>query len=314
MGRNIWKDGIMGLVVGDALGLPVQFNSRMKLKENPVTKMEGHGTFNMPGGSWSDDSSLAIATLESIRRCYAIDEKDIMGNFVSWLFMGEFTPFGRAYDIGMTCDYAISKYQLERDVDTCGKTGERANGNGGLMRIMPVCLFAYEMERDGKYSRDEALYVVHRVTALTHNHKRAHMASGIYYFMVKEILDGAGTLLERMQRGMDCAVNYYSNDNENLEELEHYKRLFDLKEFADANEDSIKSSGYVVDSLEASVWCLINTASYKDALLKAVNLGNDTDTVGAIAGGLAGLYYGYDGIPSEWLEVIQKREWIEKFC
>ena len=97
-------------------------------------------------------------------------------------------------------------------------------------------------------------------------------------------------------------------------ELSYYGRLRDLKEFAAVPEDAIKSTGYVVDSIEAAVWSLIRTDSFKDALLTAVNLGDDADTVGAIAGGLAALYYGYDEIPEEWLAVIQRRDWIEELC
>lgn len=314
MNKNIWKDGIMGLVVGDALGLPVQFYDRDELKSNPVTKMEGDGTFNLPKGSWSDDSSLVIATLESIRRNNEIIAEDVMDNFVKWLYDGVFTPYGQAYDIGETCEYAIEKYKEERNIDTCGKVGERANGNGGLMRIMPVCLYAYKNEKNGGFTEKDAVDIVHKLTAITHNHKRACIASGMYYFMVKAVLEHCGNLTEVLQFGIDNAMRYYGKDSNNYEELGYYERLFYLKKFVDIKEDEIKSTGYVLDSLEAAVWCLINTDSYKDCLLKTVNLGDDADTVGAIAGGLAGLYYGYDLIPDEWLEAVVKREWIEELC
>ncbi len=312
MDKNVWEAGMMGLVVGDALGLPVQFKNRDDIRKNPVTKMIGFGSFNLPEGSWSDDSSMALATLESIRRTGEIDLKDIMNNFMDWLFKGQFTPYGRAYDVGITCDYAISKYKLERDVSSCGKTGERANGNGGLMRIMPACLFAYEAEEKGEYTEDEAIKMLHDVTALTHNHIRAHIATGIYYFMIKAILDEEGNIIDRLQLGVDKAIRYYEKDENSLEELAYYKRLYAIKDFAEVSEEKIKSSGYVVDSLEAAVWCLITTNSFFECLLKAVNLGDDSDTVGAIVGGLAALHYGYDEIPKDWLDVIVKRDWIER--
>ena len=314
MNNNIWKDGIMGLVVGDALGLPVQFRTREEVKANPVTKMEGYGTFNLPKGSWSDDSSLAIATLESIIRNNTIVVEDVMDNFVKWLYEGIFTPYGQAYDIGETCRYAIEKYKTERNVDICGKVGERANGNGGLMRIMPVCLFAYENEKKGKCTEEDAIAIVHKLTSVTHNHKRVCIASGMYYFMVKAILEHNGEFIEVLQFGIDNSMKYYGKDSDNYEELGYYRRLFCLKEFANTKEDEIRNTGYVLDSLEAAVWCLINTDSYKGCLLKAVNHGSDTDTVGAIAGGLAGLFYGYDLIPNEWLGDIVKRDWIEALC
>ena len=129
--------------------------------------------------------------------------------------------------------------------------------------------------------------------------------------MVSNIIDGEGSLLARLQNGVNDAIRYYHEDVLNYEELAHYERLFYLDKFADCKEAEIKSSGYVVDSLEAAIWSLITTDSFKEALLKAVNLGDDTDTVGAITGGLAALYYGYENIPKEWIEVIVKRSGIE---
>lgn len=312
MKRNIWLDGIMGVVVGDALGLPVQFMSREELVEEPVTDMIGFGTFNMPAGSWSDDSSLTLATLDSIRECDGIDYKDIMERFADWLMEGKYTPFGKSYDQGATCIKSITNYIENPDVETCGVTGEYANGNGALMRIMPVCLWAYKKEKSNEWTEKEALEAVHKVSALTHNHLRSQMACGIYYFMIKSILENEGALLKRLQDGVDNAVTFYRTDNENQAQMSFYHRLMHLEEFKNIFVEKIASSGYVVDSIEAAVWCLLNTNSLKDCLLKAVNLGYDTDTVAAIAGGLAGLYYGYKDIPEEWLRKIQKRNWIEE--
>ena len=309
---NIWRNGMMGLVVGDALGMPVQFVDRSELKKNPVDKMKGYGTYNMPPGTWSDDSSLALATLASIKEKGDIDYTDIMERFEKWLFNGEYTPYGKAFDVGQTCLMAICKYAKGKDYQTCGRTGERANGNGALMRIMPVCLFAYEKVKAGEWIIEEALERVHQVSALTHNHLRSQMGCGIYFFMICSILDGEGSLPERLQKGIDDAVEYYHRDLGNYLELSHYTRLFRLDEFAKCEEDEIKSTGYVVDSLEAAVWSLITTDSFEGALLRAVNLGDDADTVGAIAGGLAGLYYGEENMPEEWKKVIVKREEIEK--
>jgi ADP-ribosylglycohydrolase len=117
--------------------------------------------------------------------------------------------------------------------------------------------------------------------------------------------------LNRLQEGINNAYVYYRKDIQNLKELDHYHRLTDLKQFQNLSEAEIKSSGYVVDTLEAAVWCMMNSDSYADCVLKAVNLGDDTDTVAAVAGGLAGLFYGYDNIPVEWIDVIQKKDWIE---
>ena len=138
---NIWLNGIMGVVVGDALGCPVQFESREEVARHPVTGMRGYGTFNLPEGSWTDDSSLTIALLESIRRVGKIDLDDIMENFMKWLYDGEFTPYGESYDIGRGTMQAINRYKKNRKAKKCGGDEEWNNGNGSLMRIMPACLY-----------------------------------------------------------------------------------------------------------------------------------------------------------------------------
>ena len=306
--KNIWKSGIMGVIVGDALGCPVQFEAREEVARHPVTGMRGFGTFNLPAGSWTDDSSLTLALLDSIRRTDTIDYTDIMDNFVKWLDDGEFTPYGYSYDIGRGTMNAIRKYKREHKPHKAGNYDERNNGNGSLMRIMPAVLYCIEHG----LSTNKAIDIIHKVGSLTHAHIRANIACGLYYFMANEILSGEGTLVDRMQTGLDKGFSFYEKYLSDHENLEYYDRLRDLNDFAALTEDKIRGSGYVVDALEAAVWSLVNTDSFESALLKAVNLGEDTDTVGAIAGGLAGLYYGYDAIPADWLAVLQRRDWIEE--
>lgn len=312
--KNMWIDGMMGLVMGDVLGMPVQFISRKELKYAPITGVEGFGTYDMPPGTWSDDSSMAIATLDSIREKKRIDYDDIMLRFVKWTTQGQYTPAGVAFDQGNTCMEAIYNYVGSQNYKTCGKTGEWANGNGALMRIMPVCLYVYIQHKNGAMKLSEAVECVHQVSALTHNHLRSKMACGIYFFMVQSILDNEGILSDRLQMGMDAAKNFYKSDIANLVEWSRFGRMDNLLEFAKVPESDIKSSGYVVDSLEAAVWSLITTESFEEGLLKAVNLGDDSDTVGAIAGGLAGLFYGYYNIPVEWSGSIIKGEEIIALC
>ena len=311
---NIWLNGLMGVVVGDALGCPVQFETREEVARHPVTGMRGYGTFNLPEGSWTDDSSLTIALLESIRRTGKIDLDDIMGNFMKWLYDGEFTPYGKSYDIGRGTMQAINRYRKNRKAKKCGGDEEWNNGNGSLMRIMPACIYCTVMETSGIYSDRDAIDAIHSVGGLTHAHIRSNIACGLYFFMVKRILLGEGSLHERMQEGLSQGFTFYESCLTDKENLHYYDRLKDLDIFKSLPEDKIKSTGYVVDALEAAIWSLITTISFDQALLKAVNLGDDTDTVGAIAGGLAGLYYGYDSIPEEWLSAIKRREWIEDMC
>lgn len=308
--KNIWLDGIMGVVVGDALGCPVQFMDREELKEGPVTDMEGYGTFNMPEGTWTDDSSLTLALLSSIREKQTIDLEDIMYRFADWLENGKYTPYGQSFDIGGATMSSIIRYLKDRDITTCGGRTERDNGNGSLMRIMPACLYAYEKNLED----EDAIQIIHDVAGLTHNHLRGKIACGLYYFCVKAVLKEDGELIDRLQKGIDQGVKYYGKNTACLEEFSFYSRLFDLDELAKLPEDEIKSSGYVVDTIEAAIWSLITTGSFQEAELKAVNLADDADTVGAIAGGLAGLYYGYESIPADWLAVIKRREWIEELC
>lgn len=275
---GIWKDAIVGCIVGDALGVPVEFLSRAELKADPVTDMREFGSHNQPRGIWSDDSSLILAEMQSMKDCGGIDFDDIMKNFIKWERDGKFTPFGEVFDIGLTCAEAIEKYAREGDYKCCGKDGYHSNGNGSLMRIMPFCLYAVANE----YGQAEAEKLIGTASALTHAHKVSKDCCIIYYNLVKSIIKNhsiPGDLVKKY-KGMD--------------------------------EDEIGSSGFVMDTLEASIWCLVNSSSYKECVLKAVNLGNDTDTTGCVAGGLAGLYFGFDSIPTEWIDCLQKKDEIAK--
>ena len=151
--------------------------------------------------------------------------------------------------------------------------------------------------------------IIHNVSALTHAHKRSLIACGIY-ISVASMLIGDMDLSIAVERGIYSALEYYKKHDEFADELHYYKRLSN-KTFSKTPVKDIKSSGYVVDTLEAAIWCLLNTKDYKDCVLLAVNLGEDTDTVAAVAGGLAGIYYGYESIPKEWISIIAKRDYIE---
>ena len=307
MDKNIWRDGVMGLVVGDALGVPVEFKSRLELTQNPVENMRAYGTFHQPAGTWSDDSSMVLATIDSLKDGY--NPEDIMKKFVRWIRWAAYTPFDKVFDKGIASNDAIVRYMKKGKIAGCN--GERDNGNGSLMRILPICLYAYELQKKNNLADEDVIDMIHEVSALTHAHIRSLVACGLYFFIVRSIIDGGNNLRGCLQNGLDDGFAFYRADAANLTELNHYSRICDLNKFADTDVNDIKSTGYVVASLEAALWCLVNTENYKDCMLKAVNLGNDTDTVAAIAGGLAGLFYGYDGIPQDWLDVIQKRDWIE---
>ena len=317
---NVWKDAVMGVITGDALGCPVQFRSRASIAQHPVTGMTGYGTYNMPEGTFTDDGSLTLAALDSILQRKCIDPADIMDRFVRWLVNGDYTPFGEAFDNGRTTTESILRYRRSGDPGTCGGRRSYDNGNGSLMRIMPACLYSSLMYAEGGMTEEEAVRAVETVSGLTHGHLRARIACGLYFFMVREMIVNSGSWLERddlagiLQKGLDNGFAFYKKELESAAELSFFGRLQNLYAFRGTPEEEIRSGGYVVETLEAALWSLLNTKNFRDALLTAVNLGEDTDSVGAVCGGLAGLFYGYKEIPEAWLAVIKRREWIEALC
>ena len=302
--------GIMGLCVGDALGVPVEFFKREELKRNPIVGMRGDGIYNLPPGSWSDDSSMTFALLESLKN--GLNYKDIMEKFANWFENGDYTPYGECFDIGIGTRKAIFRYWEGEELLKCGGNNEFDNGNGSLMRVLPIVFYLYPKYVDNKIDI-KGMKIIHEVSSLTHRHLRSLIACGIYISIAFEIVSKKYSLEKAIKIGMNKAKEFYEEDFDFSLELGFYRRIFD-NNFKNLKENEIKSSGYVVDTLEASIWCLLNTNSYKDAILKGVNLGEDTDTTGAVIGGLAGLYYGYENIPEEWKKVIAKREWIENLC
>lgn len=307
------KAVMIGHAVGDALGVPVEFASREEVDANPVEDMEGFGTYPYPAGTWSDDTSMSVAALDSLAKG-EIDWDEIMCNFGKWLQDGDYTPSGETFDAGRTCVKAIVNYFANNTkAIESGGTDEYSNGNGSLMRIHPFSLFLYTK---GNFD----LQIIHNASALTHAHKRSQMACGIYSFVLWELLKSPSKAA--VVRGLSKAKRFY---HEWDEMKSYYKMLFrrigltelhfeDPDTFERAKRDEIKSSGYVVDTIEAAIWCLMNTHSYKECVLTAVNLGDDTDTIAAIAGGLAGALYGYEAIPQEWRNTLIKRDYIEEMC
>ena len=300
--KKKYAASIMGLVIGDALGVPVEFVSRDELKETPVTDMIGYGTHNQPAGTWSDDSSMAVATMEWLGEIETQqpDYKRLMDKFSNWILYGDYTPYQENFDCGISTCKAIMNYGRGTEPLLCGEKGEFNNGNGSLMRILPAALYYSAALADDEMSGAEIIY---NLSALTHAHMRSKLGCLIYSKVIADMVYGTGDKFNY------TAFKKFNNENV-LEEMQHYSRLWDLQKFKMLEENEIKSSGYVVDTLEAALWCFLNTTSYKECVLKAVNLGDDTDTVGAVAGGLAGLYYGMDALPKDWLAVIPKKEWI----
>lgn len=288
--------GLFGLCIGDALGVPVEFSSRNELKKNPITDMVGYRVHNQPPGTWSDDSSLAFCLAESL--CDGFDIQDIANKFVGWLYEGYWTPHGRVFDVGSTTRTAI--FLLKKGINPveAGLNDEFSNGNGSLMRILPLAFYVEKLDRAQQFE------MAHKISCLTHRHLRSQMACGIYIQFAINLLKGNNPRLS-YEKTREVALEYYSQKPYS-QELQYFKRLLwsDISEFT---EESIHSSGYVIDTLEACLWSFLSCDSYKQAVLTAVNLGGDTDTIGALAGGLAGIYYGYDNIPTNWVDAIARK-------
>ena len=302
--NNTVKAVIFGHAVADALGVPVEFCDRDELDKNPVTDMTGFGTYPYPEGCWSDDTSMSLGTLESLT-LGMVNYDDIMINFGKWYYKDEFTPTGEMFDVGNTCSYAIDNYFVnKKPVNLCGLDNEQSNGNGSLMRIHPVALYLYTRKN---LSTEEKIEIIHSVSALTHAHERSKIACGIYAFVLWELMDNP--VRESILNGLNKAKEYYKS----YPESDKYSKLFN-KTFILTKRSDISSSGYVVATLEAAVYCLLHSKSYEECVLSAVNLGDDTDTVGAIAGGLAGALYGLDSIPEKWLKALKKKEYIDDMC
>ncbi|WP_407424589.1 ADP-ribosylglycohydrolase family protein [Methanobrevibacter sp.] len=290
------KDGIIGLLIGDALGVPVEFEARESLKRCPIRRMEGCGTYDQPAGTWSDDTSMTLATMASIVNKKDIDYDDIMENFCKW-YKREIYWQTPCFDIGITISRALDSYLNGTPAHKCGLDGERDNGNGSLMRILPLA-----------YIPDIDYETIENISSLTHAHKRSKIACVLYIEIAKSMLENENlTIDEHIQGACDKIKDYYKDSKE----LIHFKRIFD----DDLNDvDTIKSKGYVIYTFESVIHCLKNTGNYRDAVLKAVNLGEDTDTTAAICGGLAGIYYGFDDIPICWIDTVDQIDKVLSLC
>lgn len=300
--------GVLGLAVGDALGVPVEFSDREVLKDNPVTGMRGWGVYNQPPGTWSDDTSMALCVLESILE-KGWDIRDQGERFVRWLFHGHLTAHGSVFDFGGTTKDALMKIRFGAAAGDAGKTDEASNGNGSLMRILPASVYL-SSRSDGELA--EALS---QASAVTHGHPRSRLACVIHGLVSAELLAekdpadavaGAARRLEALRSSRGLAPDLE-------EEIPAFARALS-PDLAELPEGEIQSSGYVLHTLEASLWCLLTSNDYSSCVLKAVNLGRDTDTTGTVAGGLAGLHWGEEAIPREWLEELAREGMIRRMA
>ena len=297
------RNTLLGLVVGDALGVPVEFQYRTTLKANPVTDMTGYGTHNQPPGTWSDDSSLALCLADELSKGFNL--QNIADSFINWLYHNHWTPYGEVFDVGNSTEKGIHRLKDGIPPEQSGETDETSNGNGSLMRILPLLFHAKNIAEDLK--RYE---IIRQVSAITHAHIRSTLSCFYYLEFARFILDGHSPK-SAYQKANESFLGLTEQLQIDKEELSNFDRL--TKGTIDAlEEENIFSDTYVIYTLEASIWCILTTDNYKDAVLKAVNLGKDTDTTAAVTGGIAGLIYTAGNIPKEWVNKIAKLEDIEE--
>lgn len=300
--RNLVYSALYGVIVGDALGVPFEFNSRKKMDEHPATRMIGHGTYDKEAGTWSDDSSLSLALADSL--CDGIDYNDIMSKFYQWLYHDKYTPSNETFDVGNTTLEAIDNYHLGFDPLECGGSGKHDNGNGSLMRIMPILLYIHEKSIDFNDSVD----LINDISSLTHGHVISKSCCNVYNILVQEVINNRfeNDFKTLIKNGISKSMKYYP-----LDEYPFFERIYS-DDFFNLSLDEIGSTGYVLDSLEVAIYCCYNSNSFSESVLNAINLGGDTDTNGAITGGLSAVYYGYDRIPNDWIDTIINKKLINK--
>lgn len=293
---------LLGISVGDALGVPVEFKSRTYLKENPISEMLGFGTYDQLPGTWSDDSSMSFCLVESM--ISGLNLNDLARNFIKWYDESFWTARGEVFDIGIATQRAIDRLKQNVSPTQAGGREDFDNGNGSLMRILPIVFGLENLEWIQRFE------IIHNVSSITHGHIRSILSCFYYVEFALLILQGKekNSIYRQLQNSFP---NYLEKLNIPVKEIECFDRLL-KDDIASLSENDISSKGYVVASLEASIWCFLNTENFRQAVENAVNLGDDTDTVASITGGLAGLYYGKKEIPNTWLEPLARKDDIEE--
>lgn len=309
MDKEKIKSSLLGFIIGDTLGVPYEFIPRQRMKLKPASKMVGGGSWEQPIGTWSDDTSMVLATLDCLSTRY--DLTLLGSNFQQWYYLNEYTPHGKVFDIGTQTRAGIDRIN---DLIKSNKqvtpippsTDEKKNGNGSLMRILP---FGFYLRFNQPI--EERYQIISDVSSLTHSHIRSVISCFIYSDLVMELMvDGDKfSAFKKMQSRVSGFLQYKVPQNE----LSLFDRIL-RSDISRLEESTIQSGTYVLETLEAVLWCFLLQGNYKDSVLEAVNLGGDTDTVAALVGGLSGITY---EIPVEWVNLLVKKEeifgFIERF-
>lgn len=282
---------LLGLACGDAVGTTVEFRARGTFR--PVTDMTGGGPFGLRRGEWTDDTSMTLCMATSLVERRKFDARDIMDRFCRWMDDGYLSSNGTCFDIGGTVSDALERYKDTGNV-YAGSEDPHSAGNGCLMRLAPIPMFfhadrAAAIEKSGLSSR------------LTHGARECVDATRLFGAMLVRALEGASK--DEILNGHDLPANVSTS-----------VKAITAGSYLRKSEDDICGSGYVIDSLEAALWCFAQTSSFEEAILRAANLGQDADTTAAICGQIAGAHYGVTGIPARWLEWLAMRDEIRELA
>jgi ADP-ribosylglycohydrolase len=294
------RGALVGLAVGDALGAAVEFEPAGAFE--PVTGFRAGGPHGLGPGEWTDDTSLALALADSIGQAgWNLDDQ--ARRYVAWWRTGKYSVNGRCFDIGITTRSALAEFERSGDARTAGNPSERASGNGSIMRLAPVPiryarLFPDRLEELARMAAESSLPT----------HASPQCLSACRYLAL--VLAG---LMIGVDRADVLAVDWRPLAKlQQIEPLHPEVATVAAGSFRNKRPPEIRGSGYVVHSLEAALWAFHDAESFEHAVLRAVNLGDDADTTGAVCGQLAGACFGESGIPPLWRQGLAREDLIEQ--
>ncbi len=305
MTPNKITDALLGVAVGDAVGVPFEFRSTLQMQQQPAKGMIEFGTHNQLAGTWSDDASLTFCLAASLVEGY--DLQDIASRFIQWRDQAYWSARGTVFDIGITTNKAISrliplvkKNDLEGLRQLQHNAPENDNGNGSLMRILPLLFYIKGKDIATQFA------LIWEVSALTHRHIRAAMSCLVYLRLAEHLLAGKEKTAAYQAMQQDILA-FWQQINFDAAEQVHFTKVIQ-QNILDTPKGDLRTGGYVIEVLESSIWFFLTCNDYEQTILSIINLGYDTDTSAAIAGGLAGLYYDQAGIPAMWLAKLARLE------
>lgn len=294
---NRLKGGLYGLLIGDALGVPYEFHPATAIPAFELIDMTPPGRFrrshaSVKPGTWSDDGALALCLLDSLIEKDGLDLANLATKVLAWGSGGYMAVDGHVFDMGNQTSRAIENLKNGMSPDTAGPSDERSNGNGSLMRALPLALWH-------RGTDEELVALAHAQSLLTHGHVHSQVCCALYVLVARQLLGGQ-TMNDAWDRAEDGLATLYRGSP--------FASALEFVLSVKSNEP--QGSGYVVDSLW-SAKCACQESTYAGVVKAAVALGNDTDTTACIAGGLAGVHFGFDAIPLRWIDILRGRDMVK---